>query len=369
MEILHPYLTLGYILLGMFSFREVMAPKYVNYKAVWWVIVWLIFVGGLRTWGPDYKSYLLMYRDFGQGLPFSYAAMKQNFYGVEWLYVLYNKIIYLTGLPFVFFTVLTAIFTICGKFWVFEKNSAYPALTMLLYLTPTFFMGDMGHLRQSIATTLTFMAFYAINERKLLLFLGMMYVAVGFHSSSFIFLPAYYLAVVPLKRWMIVALILLCGALSPLEIYNYLPMDAIAPAEIAKGFENYIEIIDENSGVIKFTDLLSLFYLYFILFYDRDARKIIPYYEYMRNLGVAGICIYLIFRSSPIFSTRLVSYYLLYMIIVVPNIIAAVKSIPLRRYLYAVVMLFVLFYYLVFANMQGKREFTPATYRNLVLPF
>lgn len=346
-----------------------MAPKYVNFKAVWWVIVWLIFVGGLRTWGPDYKSYFNMYMEFGTFMPFDYTAMKANPYGVEWLYVLYNKIIYLTGLPFIFFTALTAIFTISGKFWAFEKNSAYPALTMLLYLTPTFFMGDMGHLRQSIATTLTFLAFYAIKERKLLLFLAMIYVAAGFHSSAFIFFPAYFLAVVPLKRWMIVTLILVCAALSPLEIYNALPMDSIAPAEVARGFENYAEIMDENSGTIKFNDLLCLFYLYFILFYDKDARKIIPYYEYMRNLGIAGICIYLIFRSSPIFSTRLVSYYLLYMIIVVPNIIAAVKNIPLRRYLYGVVLLFVVFYYLVFANMQGKREFTPAIYKNLILPF
>lgn len=369
MEILHPYLTLGYVLLGMFSFREVMAEKYVNFKAVWWVIVWLIIVGGLRAWGPDYKSYILMYQQFGALMPFDYQAMKENIWGVEWLYVLYNKVFYLTGLPFFFFTLVTAIFTISGKFWVFEKNSAYPALTMLLYLTPTFFMGDMGHLRQSIATTLTFLAFYAIKERKLWLFLGMMYVALGFHSSAFIFLPAYFLAVVPLQRWMIITLVLGCVALSPFEIYNALPMDSIAPAEVAQGFENYIEIVDENSGAIKFNDLLSLFYLYFILFYDKDARRIIPYYEYMRNLGIAGICIYFIFRSSPIFSTRLVSYYFLYMVIVVPNIIAAVRSIPLRRYLYAVVVVFVVFYYFVFANMQGKREFTPRIYRNLVLPF
>lgn len=369
MQILHPYITLALLLLWIYSYRETFAEEYVNFKGVWAVIGFLIIIAGFRSWGIDYPSYLNMFQEFGSTMQLDYSSLKNNEYNIEWLYVAYNIIIYNLGLPFVFFTVLTAIITVTTKYWVFEKFSAYPALSMLLYCIPVFFMGDMGHMRQAMATSITFISFIAITQRKLWLFAILMYLAVSFHNSSYVFIFAYFIAVIPLNRWWILVLVGLSMALSPFKVYEFIPiLNNIAPEEVIQGFENYVDTEEIESGAIKFYDLLSLFYLYFIFFYDKETRRIIPYYEYMRNLSVAGICIYFIFRASPIFSTRLVSYYFLFLVITVPNIIAAIQVKNLKRYLFAVITVFVLFYYFVFANMQGKRAFSPTTYTNFLLP-
>lgn len=368
MEILHPYLTLIYVLLIVYSYKEVYAEEYINFKSMWWVVVLMIIVGGLRTDGPDFRSYRLMYSDFGMYMPLDLKLIENNFWNVEWLYVIYNIVMYNAGFSLMMFVLITAIFTLTTKYYVFEKNSAYPALSMLLYITPAYFMGDMGHLRQAIAICLCLLAFEPIKKRKFWLFLPIMYIAQGFHSSSFIFIFAYFIAVVPLNRFWIGILVGTSIVLSPFEIYNSIPfLDSIAPSEVYEGFTDYNQIVEENPNKIKFSDLFVLFFLYFIFFHDKEANEYIPYYEYMRNLVVVGVCIYFIFRQSPIFSTRLVSYYMVYSFIAVPNILAAVQNIRLRRTLFGILLFFVVGYYFVFASMQGKRYFTPRTYQNHIL--
>ena len=124
MQILHPYITLALLLLWIYSYRETFAEEYVNFKGVWAVIGFLIIIAGFRSWGIDYPSYLNMFQEFGSTMQLDYSSLKNNEYNIEWLYVAYNIIIYNLGLPFVFFTVLTAIITVTTKYWVFEKFSA-----------------------------------------------------------------------------------------------------------------------------------------------------------------------------------------------------------------------------------------------------
>lgn len=365
---LHPYFTVAYILLIIAGYRTFSLGAYIKERYVWGIIIFLIILAGFRNATVDDRAYLNMYQQFGALLPFSYDSLKNNFYGIEWLYVLYGKIIYILGFPFSFLVIITAIFTISIKYSFFERNSAYPVLSFLLYMIPVYFAGDIGHMRQSIATAIVFISFYAIKERKLWLFLILMFVAKGFHNSSVIFIFAYFIAAVPLNSWVMLGLVAACVALSPLEVYNNIPiLTSIAPDDVVQGFNNYSEILDENSGAIKFNDLVSLFYLYFMFMYDEEACEKIPYYEYMRNLTVAGICVYFIFRSSPIFSTRLVSYYFLFGTITIPCTIASITNVNLRRYLYTTVVAYSIFYFFVFASMQGKRAYSPETYSNWLI--
>lgn len=369
MPILHPFFTIVTLLLMAYSFLEFQNDK--KYKSAWGVVAFMILLMGLRNWiGADYGAYVQMFMYFGRTLDYSVFVERAFFgsdnIGVEWLYVLLGKLVHDSHLPFFVFTFILAVFSIGIKYISFQNISAYPALSMLLYMFPSYFLADGGHMRQAVAMAVAMFSFLFIRSRNLLMFLFIMYIAVGFHKSAFVFVFAYWLVLVPLNSNRILWLVLLCAVLSPFDIYKYISLlDSIAPEEVFEGFQAYEAIGDSSNGKVRLNDLVSIMYTYFLVAYDKEGSERIPYYEYMRNIGVVAVCMYFIFRGSPIFSTRLTAYYWIYMVMVLPNIVAAVQNLKLKRMLYIFLILFVVFYYFVITFMQASRAgYTIEGYRN-----
>ena len=158
-------------------------------------------------------------------------------------------------------------------------------------------------------------------------------------------------------------------ALSPLKLYQYVSLlDSLSSTGFYSGYSAYESLDIEETSVrfIKLSDLICIVYTYFLVTYDKVACQKIPYYEYMRNIGVLAICLYFIFRWNDIFASRLVSNFLIYMPIVLVNIVAAVSSDKLRKSLQYVLLVFVVFQYFVYANMHGLRAGYTIEYRNLL---
>lgn len=357
--ILHPLFIIITFILIIYSFLEVY--NYKNYKSVWLVVIIMIVLVGFRGWvGADYGAYVQMYDYFGEKLDYepiiSKALGGDEKLDVEWFYTLLGKWAYSAYLPFFGFTFIIAIISMVLKYITFENSVIYPSLSLLLYIYPSYFSADGGHMRQAIAMAIIIFSFVFIKKRKLFLFLFMIYLAMGFHKSAFIFIFAYWLAIYPLNAIKIILLVSLSMVLSPFRVYEYISLlDSIAPAEVYEGFQAYEMIEDSNTGTVKFTDLICIMYTYFLVTYDRDACEQIPYYEYMRNIGVIGICMYFIFRGSPIFSSRLSAYYMIFMVMVLPNILASVKNIKLKKGIHLFLVIYVLFYSYVYSSMQGYR--------------
>jgi hypothetical protein len=369
---LHPVFTTLTIVLVVYSFLEVNNHK--KYNSVWVVVALLIVLIGLRFWiGADYGNYFKAYNDFGKRLDvsdiFNIVVDGRQEIHMEWLYLLFANFIYELDLSFYAFTFFLAIISISIKYKVFNDNVVYPALTMLLFMFPTLFISDGGHMRQGMAMTILLFSFKYIKERKLFLFLFMMYLAIGFHTSAAIFIIAYWIAWVPMNSTRILIVVLVSAALSPLKIYQYVSLlDSLTSTEVYSGYQSYGSLdIEENSvRFVKLTDLMCIMYTYFLVTYDKVACQKIPYYEYMRNIGVLGICLYFIFRWNDIFASRLVANYFIYMPMVLVNIVAAVNSDKLRKSLHYTLLILVVFQYFVYANMHGLRAGYTIEYRNLL---
>ena len=369
---LHPVFTILTIVLVVYSFLEVNNHK--KYNSVWVVVALLIVLIGLRFWiGADYGNYFKAYNDFGKRLDvsdiFNIVVDGRQEIHMEWLYLLFANFIYELDLSFYTFTFFLAIISISIKYKVFNDNVVYPALTMLLFMFPTLFISDGGHMRQGMAMTILLFSFKYIKERKLFLFLFMMYLAIGFHTSAAIFIIAYWIVWVPMNSTRILIVVLVSAALSPLKIYQYVSLlDSLTSTEVYSGFQSYGSLdIEENSvRFVKLTDLMCIMYTYFLVTYDKVACQKIPYYEYMRNIGVLGICLYFIFRWNDIFASRLVANYFIYMPMVLVNIVAAVNSDKLRKSLHYTLLILVVFQYFVYANMHGLRAGYTIEYRNLL---
>ena len=201
------------------------------------------------------------------------------------------------------------------------------------------------------------------------MFLFTIYLAMGFHTSTTIFIIAYWVVLIPMNSTRILIVVLVCIALSPLKLYQYVSLlDSLASTGVYSGFQSYETLDIEETSVrfIKLSDLICILYTYFLVTYDKAACQKIPYYEYMRNIGVLGICLYFIFRWNEIFSSRLVANFLIYMPMVLVNIVAAVSNDRLRKSLQYVLLVFVVFQYFVYANQHGLRTGYTMEYRNLL---
>lgn len=364
---LHPVFTAVTLVLIMYSFLEVY--NYKNYRSVWLVVFIMILLVGLRDWiGADYGAYVQMYNYFGANTPysllFSKAAFGEESLDVEWLYVLVGKVCYQFGFPFFIFTLVIAVLSIVPKYFTFENAVVYPSLSLLLYMFPSYFSADGGHMRQAVSMSIVIFSFYFIKKRQLLPFLFMIYLAVGFHKSAFIFILAYWIAVVPMDRTRMILVLAVSMLLSPFQVYQYVSFfDTLAPAEVYEGFTAY-QTFEADTGRVSFTDLICIMYIYFLLSYDKEACERIPYYEYMRNIGLFGICLYFIFRGSPIFSSRLTMVYMIYMVMVLPNIIAALSNDKHKKFLHLVLVCYAIFYYFVYASLQARAGYIFDVYRN-----
>ena len=368
---LHPIFTILTIVLVVYSFLEV--NNYKNYNSVWVVIAFLTIFIGLRFWiGADYGNYFRAYYDFGRDLSGSdilnLVVEKKKEIHLEWLYLFFANTTYEAGFSFYIFTFFLAIVSITIKYKVFSDNAVYPAFAMLLFMYPTLLVSDGGQMRQGMAMAILLFSFKYIKERKLLMFLFTIYIAAGFHTSATVFIIAYWVVMIPMNSTRILIAVLICMALSPLKLYQYVSLlDTLSSTGVYSGFQSYESLDIEESSVrfIKLTDLICTMYTYFLVTYDKTACQKIPYYEYMRNIAVLGICLYFIFRWNDIFASRLVANFLIYMPMVLVNIVAAVSGDKLRKSLQYVLLAFVVFQYFVYANQHGMRAgYTTERYMN-----
>ncbi|MPT30721.1 MAG: EpsG family protein [Chryseobacterium sp.] len=371
MIFLHPVFTILFLLLILFSFLEVYGKDGEKKSfAIWLIGAWMVIIIGFRgNVGADYPIYRSFYSLYFPAVDYSQIfdrmLFRKSSIDIEWMYVLLNKVVFTFGGPFQSFTFVSALITIGLKLRVFYQNSAFPVFTVLLFFIPGFFIADSGHMRQALGMTVCIFSYQFIKERKVWWFLLCLYVAYGFHKSAIIFLPAYWLVTVPLNSSRIFYAIIISVILSPFHVYNLFSsfLDGLNLQDVSNGYNGYIGYEDKASSFMDGTMILNSFLL---IAYDKAACKKILYYEYMRNIVIVGICLYFIFRDNPVFSTRLVGVYIGFIPLVVANILASL-DLNIKRFWHLFYVLFMVFYYFVFARYQGNAgRFTPETYRNFL---
>lgn len=372
MVFLHPAFTILFVLLILFSFQEVYRNEEKKSSLViWFIAIWMIIVVGFRgNVGADYPVYRSFYSLYFPMIDYSELVDKMFFrkslLDVEWMYVMLNKFVFFFGGPFQSFTFVSACISIGIKLWVYQKNSAYPVFSVLLLFIPGFFIADSGHMRQALGMTMCILSYQFIKQRKLIWYLVCIYIAYGFHKSAVIFLPAYWLVLIPLNSNRIFYAIISCIILSPFQIYNLFSgfLGSLNLQEVSNGYNGYIGYEDKASSFMDGTMILNSFLL---IMYDKIACKRVWYYEYLRNILVFGVCLYFIFRDNPVFSTRLVGVYAGFSSLVIPNLIYGIDKVNTRRFWHFFFVCFMIFYYFVFASYQGLAgRFTPDTYKNFL---
>lgn len=379
MSILHPYFIVAIAYMLFFSVQEVFGKK-VDKKWFWFLGIYLILLVGFRNnVGPDYGSYKGLYIYSDTKSYYSIFMKMLHMEGpdqldVEWLYTLINKILLnVFDAPFFALTLVISIFAIFFKIEYTEDNTFYPFTFTLFMFIPYFFVGESGQIRQNLATFIVYFAIRYIKQRKLWHYLFFIFIASGIHTVSYLFLPMYWFARVPLNKTIMLIMIIVSVFLSPFEVYRVFGdfMNDMASDNIlVDGLNGYMnESIERLNGGFGIPEAMMMILTFFLFFFDTKMKELYPYYEYHRNYAVVGICFYFIFRNNPVFSSRLVGAFIGFSYVIIPNTMYVVSS-GMKKMIYAFIIALVIFNFVVFSYFNNIKvgRFTIELYNNHVLP-
>lgn len=375
MPILHPIFIVIFLFLAFASYWEIFRLEKKQSIFLWVAGILIVVAVGFRTdVGADYPVYRTLFSGFAlytsYGDVLDKALFRPNAEEIEWIFVFLNKIIFDVGLPFYFVTLIMAIIAVSLKFTSIYENVEFPALAALFYFMPVMFFEDSGQMRQGLGIAVSVFSFKYIKERNLWMFLLCMYIALGFHKTSIVFIPAYWLAKIPLNKTRIFWILIISLLISPLELYKLggSLFENVTPQDVAGAYTGYLNDRYYGSEVeTGLNDIVKLFWIIILIRYDNEGCEKVWYYEYMRNLAVFGLAMFYFFRTNEIFAVRLPGAYLFFLtMFCLPNLVYAVRD-SLKSMLYLGFMTYLTMMFFYFGQGTADRgRFTAGKYQNVL---
>ena len=293
-------------LLGGWYFSNQLAERQrrIFICATSFLVLWLIQSLRALTVGRDLINYIPFF------LSTDYKEVSEN---IEIGYLYFNRFIYnyITTDPHVFLSIVSACillpFTI-----VVKKYSKIPALSFIIFASFVIYIFSFSALRQSIAIGLTTLSYIFVEEKKLLPFLLLVFIASTIHTSAIIFIIVYpccnYINLN--KKTYIILTISLIFLISSLKSV----IQIILPFIFSEGkYDSYIET--NASPAYNLLILIVLFYIasFFIKRPDTTDKNM----RFFLFLSVACQSLGLISPAAP----RIGFYFFIFIGIALTNII------------------------------------------------
>ncbi|WP_339611172.1 EpsG family protein [uncultured Planktosalinus sp.] len=306
-------------------------------------ILSVILLQSLRKWtvGTDVVAYLYFFERLSRGE--SIIDFASEFSSLEMGFLYYNKLIAVfTKDPQIYLTIISAtIFIPIG--YVIYKNSKNIFVSLIALLSLIIFNFTFTGLRQSIAIAIVFLSFEYIKKQKWLYFLLLVLFASSFHTSALVFLAAYplYFLVLRKKHYFIV-LILFIGA--------FLVRETLLKSFVLVAFDKY-----GNSELMVATDsytmLLFMFFIYTVaVFVKNKQSKSSLTFNAATNYILMAAFIQIAASESQV-AMRAGYYYFIFVTLLLPDIISAVKIKKSRNSIaFIIVVACFTFYYITTIN-------------------
>lgn len=373
MQILHPIFITIFLFLVAASYWEIFVLEKKQSIFVWVAALLIIIAIGFRiNVGADYPVYKMLFSGFAiyttYGDVFDKALFRPNSEEIEWIFVLINKLVFDFGFPFYVVTFIMALITVSLKFTAIYKNVGFPTFALLFYFMPIMFFEDSGQMRQGLGIAVCVASFKFIKDRNLPMFLLCMYIALGFHKTAIVFLPAYWIVKIPMNSTRIFWVLVVALLSSPFELYRLGGsfFSTLAPEEVSGAYLGYMD--DRYYGTQVETglnDIVKILFIIVLVKYDRQGCKNVWWYEYMRNLAVFGLALFYFFRSNEIFAVRLPGAYMFFLtMFCLSNLVYATKG-RTRQFLYFSFLAYFVAMFFYFGQGNGdKGQFTTDRYDN-----
>lgn len=292
---------------------------------------------------------------YGIGTDYFYTYVP-HFYGIaegtmqfsEIGFNLINKIIYeLTGDYRVLFFVTSFIFLYYIYKGIYENSDKIFISCLLIFLNQSYFY-SMNMVRQAIAIAIVFYAYKYIKRKQRIKYVLFCLLASTIHMSALLMIPLVLLTDIKLSNKKRITLILVFLILEPLigEVIKYIIMNT-------KYAWYYTSIFNTGASPIVLIGLNIIFFVLNIIYTNKNDDD----YKILTNINFIGLCIMIFSSSIPVVS-RLVRYFTIFQILLLPKIFKQEKN-PISRLLIEFIVLGILFlvmYYQIII-LKGEQVF------------
>lgn len=308
------------------------------------VVAFIIIIQGMRSFsvGVDLKAYEPIF------LTTSVSSFKEiiNSHKDEWLFYILNWLVSLVGGNFRTFLFLVSISIFVPLALIILKYSKMPYLSLLLFIYLDFFVFTLSGLRQTMAIGVTLISFIYIKKRKIIPFFVLVTIACLFHKSAFVFFLAY-----PIYHFR-------------LNKNNYIFLVFIAPpffifrkeivTTLGKLYNGFYEVVE--TGAYNYLLMLIAFFIASLVVLINNDKK--------ENAGLinflyAAIIIQFFAGYSQVVM-RFNLYYIIYLILLVPEIVVNLERYSYRFVFETFVILFLglMFFYKIKGNVMEVYPYT-----------
>lgn len=274
---------------------------------LFWGVLLILLILRHESVGRDLENYKFIYSTISKS-SWKSALSRSSEFGYSAL----NKIISLYGDNFRWVIVITALLGILFLARGYIKYSEDTSLTIALFISISNFLLLFSGLRQAIAISLGFVAYEFVRQKKIILYICIVLVAMTFHTSAFMLIfmyPLYHIKIT--KVWLcgIVPVLAICWVFNR-QIFGYLSV-------ILTTFTDY-EVDITSTGAIT---MLILFWVFAIFsFIIPGKSQIDADTNGLRNYLLFAIAIQM-FASLHSLAMRMNYYYIVFIPLLLPKII------------------------------------------------
>lgn len=267
------------------------------------VSIWIILLLVLRhdLVGTDTQNYRALFDYMNYGFeygPDTNIGSEIGFYSLVSALVGW-------GMNFRMLLVINAVLYVGTVSFLIYKYSQKPWLSYFIFITFGFFIFTTT-MRQCFALAFTIIALQFAINKKLIPYLLFVALAVSFHSTAVVFLPAYWIIRMPLKK----RTALLLGLIF---IVIYASIDFILSYAVELTNKGYEE--RETGGI--FTFCMNLF---FVIVGWMNIRKMAAENRIWILLLCMVLCLFPVAKVNPAMM-RIYMYFSIYIIILAPNLV------------------------------------------------
>ena len=226
-------------------------------------------------------------------------------------YVILNKLIGYIGKDPQIFIFIYSLLTFLPISYVIYKKSNNPLFSVLIYMGLPCFVAHFSTLRQILSIAVCLLAVDYIEKKQFAKFLAIVLLATTLHSSAILFLAAYPAYHIKLSLHFRVASVFAL----PLIFMFRVPIFNI----LSKILKDNAEAVD--NGSINFFIILTLIYMFCIVFFDFKDKQINGY------MNIFYICCFCqIFGGIYMIATRVAWLFMTILIFLLPLGLSKMKS-------------------------------------------
>lgn len=303
------------------------------------ISIQMILILGLRdqSIGRDTISYFKRFNKYGQYSIQEIFLDENQEIGFS---LLIKAVRFFTG-DYQWFLVIVSMLSIIPIMITITKCSKKPFLSVLLFIALDYFSFMFSGMRQGIAYGLCFSSYLMIRDKKFFKFLVVVFLATLFHKSAYLFIPAYFIANTKIKKKTIILMIIS-------YIFVFMFKEKLFGLVTDAMYDSY-EIKDTNP--VGFLVLVFTVAVVGVLF-KNNAIKMDESFNCSLMILCAAVVL-LPFIGIGNNAKRLVEYYSIFMIMVIPGILDGIEDIKVYTMLNISVILGLILLFVIYLLADG----------------